>query len=266
MSSRVLPPANSSDPEVSRRLDLALGVLLVLFSFTGVFDRSLWTTNDTRGAAMALDMERHGTWVIPTINGEPYYEKPPLIYWAALGFARVFGGVTEGVARLPSALAGFGTLLLMRRLSPDRLSGWAAAFLCATSATFMTYSRAVMTDMALAFCVTLALFLFWRADQPGRTGPVRWLGFLVASGLSFYAKALVGPSLIWAAVGVYLLWTRRPALLFRPRGGLPAGALALRRAVALGPVPVRRRERPLLHVLDQPGRPLLRPAHAGDAD
>jgi 4-amino-4-deoxy-L-arabinose transferase-like glycosyltransferase len=203
----------------ARRLDLALGALLLLFSFTGVFDRSLWTTNDTRGAAMALDMERHGTWVIPTINGEPYLEKPPLVYWAVLGLARVFGGVTEGVARLPSALAGFGTLLLMRRLTPDRLAGWAAAFLCATSITFLEYSRAVMTDMALAFCVTLALYVFWRTDEKPAGEPLRWLGFLALSAVSFYAKALVGPALIWCAVGAYLLWTRRPRLLF----GLAAG-------------------------------------------
>lgn len=162
---------------------------------------------------MVLDMQRHHTWVIPTINGEPYLEKPPLAYWAALLLARPFGGVTEGVARLPSVLAGLGTLLLMRRVVPDPVAGWAGVYLCATSVTFLTYSRAVMTDMTLTFCVTLALFLFWRADEPRRSGPWRWLGFLAASAGAFFAKGLVGPALIWCAVGAYLLWTRRPKLL-----------------------------------------------------
>jgi 4-amino-4-deoxy-L-arabinose transferase-like glycosyltransferase len=213
------PPYGRREDVRARRLDFALGALLLLFCFTGVFDHGLWTTNDTRGAAMALDMERHGTWVIPTINGEAYLEKPPLMYWAVLILARLFGGVTEGVARLPSALAGFATLLLMRRFTMDRLTGWAAAFLCATSITFLEYSRAVMTDMTLAFCVMLALYVFWRTDERPVKEPLHWLPFLAVSAVSFYAKALVGPALIWCAVAAYLLWTRRPAQL----AGLAAG-------------------------------------------
>lgn len=197
----------------SRRLDVALGTLLVLISFTGVFDHGLWGTNDTRGAAMVLDMYRHGTWVIPTIDGQAYLEKPPLMHWVALAFARLFGGVTEGIARLPAVLAGLGTLLLMRRFVADPLAAWAGIFLCATTPTFMGYARAVMTDMILTFCVTLALWLFWRADEPGRAGALRWLPFLLASAAAFYAKGLVGPGLIWSAVAADLLWTRRPKLL-----------------------------------------------------
>lgn len=195
--------------EMPRRLEAALVALLVLFSFTGVFDHSLWGTNDTRGAGMVLDMARNGTWVVATINGNDFLEKPPLTYWAALVFARVLGGVTEGVARLPCALAGLGTLLLMRRFVKDPLAAWAGVFVCASSVTFLGYSRAVMTDMPLTFGVTLALFLFWRAESGPSASPARWLPFLLAASFAFYPKGLVGPALIWCAVGAYLLVTRR---------------------------------------------------------
>lgn len=215
--------------EMPRRLEAALVVLLVLFSLTGVFDHGLWGTNDTRGAGIVLDMARHGTWVVATINGSDFLDKPPLTYWAALVLAGLFGGVTEGIARLPCALAGLGTLLLMRRLVKDPLAAWAGVFLCATTVTFLGYARSVMTDMPLTFCVTLALFLFWWAEAGSSRSAWRWMPFLLAASVSFYAKAFVGPALIWCAVASYLLVTRRWKLLL----GLAAGFLPLLAAAVL---------------------------------
>ncbi|HEV2063531.1 MAG TPA: glycosyltransferase family 39 protein, partial [Thermoanaerobaculia bacterium] len=215
--------------EMPRRLEAALAILLVLFSLSGVFDHGLWGTNDTRGAGIVLDMARHGTWVVGTINGADFLDKPPLTYWAALIFAGLFGGVTEGIARLPCALAGLGTLLLMRRLVKDPLAAWAGVFLCATTVTFLGYARSVMTDMPLTFCVTFALFLFWRAEAGSSRSAWRWMPFLFAAAVSFYAKAFVGPALIWCAVGMYLLVTRRWKLLL----GLAAGFLPLLAAAVL---------------------------------
>ena len=52
-------------------------------------------------------------------------------------------------------------------LSPHRVravgAGLAAAFLCATSFTYMEYSKIVLTDTCLAFMVMLSLSLFWNA-------------------------------------------------------------------------------------------------------
>jgi 4-amino-4-deoxy-L-arabinose transferase-like glycosyltransferase len=209
--------------EMPRRFEAALAALLVLFSLAGVFDHGLWGTNDTRGAGIVLDMARHGTWVVATINGQDFLDKPPLTYWAALIFAWAFGSVTEGIARFPCALAALGTLLLMRRFVKDPLAAWSGVFLCATTVTFLGYARSVMTDMPLTFCVTLALFLFWRADAASSRSQWRWLPFLLAASLSFFAKAFVGPALIWCAVASYLLVTRRWKLLL----GLAAAFLAL---------------------------------------
>jgi 4-amino-4-deoxy-L-arabinose transferase-like glycosyltransferase len=192
-----------------RRAEVALVLFLVLFSLAGIFDRTLWGTNDTRGAGIVLDMWRHHTWVVATINGDDFLDKPPLTYWAALVFAWIFGGVSEGVARLPCALAGLGTLLLMRRLVKDPLAAWAGIFLCATTVTFLGYARGVMTDMPLTFCVTLALFLFWRAETASSTGSARWIPFLLAAPASFYAKGFAGPALIGCAVAAYLVVRRR---------------------------------------------------------
>ncbi len=98
---------------LNRRLQAGLWLLLAVFAFHGVFGHSLWGGNDSREGGMIWDMYRHDTWVTPTINGEPFLEKPPLLHWTALVFCHIAGRVTEGLVRLPAALYGFGTLVLV---------------------------------------------------------------------------------------------------------------------------------------------------------
>ncbi|MGD1146763.1 MAG: phospholipid carrier-dependent glycosyltransferase [Thermoanaerobaculaceae bacterium] len=227
-------PKTNSVPLLDRRIRTGLWVLLVLFSFHGVFGHSLWGGNETREGGMIWDMVRNGTYVTPTINGIPFLEKPPLLHWTGVAICRAAGRVTEGLVRLPAALYGFGTLVLLvlfvrgprspgdMAVSDGReLAAWAAAFLCGTAVEFQEYARIVLTDMALVFVVTLSLFLFWRAYL--RPGTGRWLAFLLAAAGAFYAKGLIGPALIWASVGVFLVWKRR----FRLLAGLSAAYVPL---------------------------------------
>ena len=195
-------------------------LLLTLFFAFGLFDHSLWGPNDCREGAMIWDMVQANHWVTPTLNGVPYLEKPPLLHWTGMILCQLFGTVNEGLVRLPAALYGFGTVLLLwlwgRRLGRER-AGLTAAFLCATSFTFMEYSKIVLTDTCLAFMVLLSLTLFWNAHTApsGRTG--RYALFVLVSALSFYAKGLLGPGFIWVSVGTYLLYRRDWKLAF----GLP---------------------------------------------
>ncbi len=244
MGGPLVPPAVSSlpgegVPALDRRLRAGFWLLLVVFSFSGVFGHSLWGGNDAREGGMIWDMVRHGTLVTPTIDGRPFLEKPPLLHWTGVAICRLAGRVTEGLVRLPAALYGFGTLALIVLFvrGPrgaggefDRgreLAAWGAAFLCGTAIEFQEYAHIVLTDMALVFMVTLSLVVFWRAYQ--RPHAARWVGFLLVASASFYAKGLVGPALIWSSVGIFLLWKRR----FRLLAGLAAAYAPLLLLVVL---------------------------------
>jgi 4-amino-4-deoxy-L-arabinose transferase-like glycosyltransferase len=235
-----LTQLGESVPALDRRVRAALWLLLVVFSFSGVFGHSLWGGNDAREGGMIWDMTRHGTLVTPTIDGRPFLEKPPLLHWTGVAICRLFGRCTEGLVRLPAALYGFGTLALVvlfvrgpRVAGGDgfdrgrEIAAWGAAFLCGTAIEFQEYARIVLTDMALVFMVMLSLFAFWRAYQ--RPGMVRWFVFLLAASASFYAKGLIGPALIWSSVGVFLLWKRQ----FRLLAGLAAAYVPLLLAVVV---------------------------------
>jgi len=191
-------------------------LLLALFFAFGLFDHSLWSSNDTREGAMIREMAREGVWVTPVFNGQAYLEKPPLLHWTGAVLCKVVGRVNEGLVRLPAALYGFGALWIIglwaRDLGRER-AGVVAAFLCATSALYFEYARIVLTDTALAFMVVLALYLFWKAYTALPCRLTLWLAFLVASAVTFYAKGLIGPGLVWVSVGAFLVYRREWKLI-----------------------------------------------------
>jgi len=217
-----------------RALRPLLWIFLIGFSLLGVFDHSLWGPNDSREAGMISEMRREHVYAATVLNHEVILEKPPLAQWTALVFCALAGRIDEGLVRLPSALYGLGTLvlllLLLRARGPGRddaphaapddraeIGAWSAVLLCAGSAEFWEYARVVLTDMTLAFVVMLSLYLFWRAWERGERDPGasawRWGPFLLVAALAFYAKGLIGPGFVWCAVGSFLVWRRRWRLL-----------------------------------------------------
>ncbi|MCX7010948.1 MAG: glycosyltransferase family 39 protein [Kiritimatiellaeota bacterium] len=209
---------------------LMLALLALFFAF-GLFDHSLWSSNDTREGAMIAAMARGDSWTLPELNGEPYLEKPPLLHWTGATLCRLTGVVNEGMVRLPAALYGFGSVLLVwlfgRALGRER-AGLIAAALCSTALLMLEYSKIVLTDTALTFVVMLSLWLFWRAYTATTWRVLRYFLFLLASAVAFYAKGLLGPGFVWVAVGSFLLWRREWKLLFvLPLAFLPFFALVL---------------------------------------
>ena len=55
-------------------------------------------------ALVAMEMELSGNYIVPSINGEYYYNKPPLYNWILLLFFKLTGIVSEWTCRLPTVL------------------------------------------------------------------------------------------------------------------------------------------------------------------
>ena len=70
--------------------------------------------DETRLALNAADMHENGNYLIPQFDGRPdmWNTKPPLMIWLQVLFMKIVG-VNELALRLPSAIAGFMTCLLL---------------------------------------------------------------------------------------------------------------------------------------------------------
>ncbi|MBE7212885.1 MAG: glycosyltransferase family 39 protein [Gluconacetobacter diazotrophicus] len=226
-------------------LPLCLAALLYLAASVGP---ALYDQNEAQYAGAVREMldrpadylpsvrgqlER-GHWYVPTNDGVPRLQKPPLVYWALLASMSVFG-VNEFAARLPNALASLawfaGIFVLGRRVGGVRL-GRAGATILATMAGTFIFCHLIAPEPFLAATLTWTFWCFLRAcDDPGGTGP-RWiLAAWVGMALGVMCKGLHG-ALYPLAVVAILAWqlpATRPAwkLLLRPAGVLVFVALVV---------------------------------------
>ncbi|WP_455212251.1 ArnT family glycosyltransferase [Kaarinaea lacus] len=66
-------------------------------------------TDEPRRAVVALEMILSGNYVVPTLNGEPYLNKPPLLNWLTVSSYQLLNSFSEFAHRLPTII----TLLAM---------------------------------------------------------------------------------------------------------------------------------------------------------
>ncbi len=219
-------------PPWREALALALWLLLT------VAWRPLLLPDEGRYASVAYEMLR-GDGVVPTLNGLPFFHKPPLLYWLDGGALRLFG-INEFAARCgPALLAwvlGMALLLHARRWHGVTVARTALAVL-ATSPFFFVGGQYVNHDIGVAACITAACFSIVRAvEDPLRTAR-RWLmlGWAFCA-LGVLAKGLIGIVLPAFIVGPWLLaqgrW-RQTLSLLHPLGLLVFAAVVLPWMVAM---------------------------------
>lgn len=212
----------------SSRLPLLLLALAGVLYFPRLAGTDLKEPNEPTSAQAAREMMEHGDWIVPTVNGEPYPDKPPLLFWAICAASFPFGDVNEISARLPSAVAA-ATLVLSIYFLTLGVLGPRGAFLgaatLAVSTFFVEQARYVQHDMLLCLGVTVAILALVRLKD-GEAPAAAWVA-LASCALTFgiLAKgpiALALPAMVLAVDGLV------ERTFFRRFGALVvAGALAL---------------------------------------
>lgn len=139
-------------------------------------------------------MARSGDWITPRLEGQPWFEKPPLVYWTTAAMNRL-GFRDEWAARLPIALASLAFLWffygVVEREYSERVAAAATAIL-ATSAGWIAYSSAGVMDLPLTATLGSAMLLTLFDTRPNRG-----FGGGVLLGLAILAKGLVPVALFF---------------------------------------------------------------------
>jgi len=178
----------------SKTYPLFLVLVSLLLYLPGLGARDLWAPVEPRYAEIARVMFAKDEWLVPTINGDVYTDKPILYFWLVLIGSRLFGGVNEWTVRFPSAFSGLGLALTTYFLGRDLFSarvGFMAALVLSTSARVLWEARWAHTDMAFTFFFTLSMYFFARAVfKIGR--PREFLLAYASAGLATLTKGLIG--------------------------------------------------------------------------
>jgi 4-amino-4-deoxy-L-arabinose transferase-like glycosyltransferase len=179
---------------MARKISRVLWLLLPLAYFLFFFDMAkvgLIGPDEPRYASIARSMAASGDWVTPRLNGQPWFEKPALLYWMEGGAFRAGLG-PEVAPRLPVALAACAFLAFYWWILKREFGCLSASFATAilgTSAGWIVCSQIGVPDLPLtaAYSAAMLLALPWATRRDPKLLPAA----AVCLALAVLAKGLV---------------------------------------------------------------------------
>ena len=157
-------------------------------------------------------MAATGDWLTPKYNFEPRFQKPALYYWLTAA-TYLIAGPTEFAARVWSALAGVGLVLLTAAAGRrwfDEDIGFLGGAIVATNFGYFAMARMALPDLPLTFFITLSIYAALVAMLDNERHPRRWLLLAAAAAaLGFLTKGPVAVIIPLIVVAPIMLIERR---------------------------------------------------------
>ena len=208
-------------------LILLVGAACALLCNLGRATLLLW--DESLYCGTTADMQRAGTWIYPTLDGEffPWYGKGVLINWLQQGATQGLGWSIAAL-RLPTALGMLLTFVLVswqaRKLA-GRQVAWCTLALMMCSAEMLQLGRHIMLENLILPCNCIAFIAYtmvWRETEPGTETeaplrPWRAMAWCLIAALAMattlltkQAFGLFAPTALLVAEGVF--WRRKAVL------------------------------------------------------
>jgi 4-amino-4-deoxy-L-arabinose transferase-like glycosyltransferase len=206
-----MPPIQSTR---QRLPELLIVILFAAAVYAGCMlsPPSLMDDVDAVQAQIARNMLTSGDWVTARLDGIPYLEKAPLIYWLIAICFKMFGAY-DWVARIPVVLAALALAWVTAAFGIwafGRKAGFYAGLCISTCIGLFLFTRILIPDVMLTASIALSMWAFLRAIDPEESRSRIWALVLAASlGVSLLLKSLIGIVFPVGAVIVYLGVTRQ---------------------------------------------------------
>jgi 4-amino-4-deoxy-L-arabinose transferase-like glycosyltransferase len=176
--------------------------------------------DEGRYVGVAWEMMRSGDWLTPTLNGLPFFHKPPLFYWITALSMSTFG-LHDWAARaaplLGAWLGAVSLYLFVRRWANERTALLTLVALL-VQPLFFVGAQFANLDMLVAGCITATIVslahvaLCMEVALPWRR---TLAGAYAFAALGILAKGLIGVVIPALVIGGWLLATGRWRVVFR---------------------------------------------------
>lgn len=187
-------------------------VIIMILAFAALYlaplaGHHLIEPDEGRYAEIPREMLESGDYITPMLNYVKYFEKPPMLYWLSALSYKAFGE-NPFAARFPtavSALLGIAVTGFLGCHIFGKRAGAISAAVTGTSLLYYAIGTINITDMLLAFFITLTMtaFYVWHTG-----GGRRWLLIAYAAmALGTLSKGLAAVVLPGAIVLCYIAFT-----------------------------------------------------------
>ncbi|HSY04089.1 MAG TPA: glycosyltransferase family 39 protein [Acidobacteriaceae bacterium] len=204
----------AGDWAVTRRRIFLIVTLFAATVYLGtiISPPSLMDDVDAVEAQIAHNMLTSGDWVTAHLDGVPFLEKPPLIYWTLAVSYKIFG-VHDWSARIPVALSAISLCLLTAAFGMwafGKREGFYAGLCMSTCIGLWLFTRIILPDSLQTLTIALSLWAFLRALDDDDPHPRAWAAVMAACmALGLLLKSLIGVVFPIGAILIYLLITRQ---------------------------------------------------------
>jgi len=235
------------EPEITPLKAGFLFLLCAVWTFTGLIGHDPWKPDEAYSFGLIYHIIQNHDWIVPTLAGEPYLDKPPLYYWTAALFAKAFAPILplHDGARLATGFYTGLTLLFVGLTGRELFGnnrGWPAAVILIGCLGMLVRAHEILTDNTLLTGCAMMLYGYALSlRRPQLAGVLLGLGLgigfmskgvitpmlflLIGSGLLFFRNwrtrtyfTTLGIALLcalpWFTVWPYLLYQRSPDLFF----------------------------------------------------
>jgi 4-amino-4-deoxy-L-arabinose transferase-like glycosyltransferase len=204
----LLEPPALPPPPTRHALLVILIALAALLHVVTIGTGDLYSETEGQYAGAAREMVTSHNWLLPTNNGIPRLQKPPLLYWAIIASYNILG-VNEAAARLPVALAVVATVALIfligEKLS-DYWRGFIAGLIYLSFCGTFLLARIVMPEPLVTAFMAGAMFCGICGYERRRHRRIWFAGVWIFAALACLTKGLLGivyPAAVFVLLSVF---------------------------------------------------------------
>jgi len=197
----------ATSPSAQYRAFKATGLLFLAAAWIvlGLVGHDPWKFDDATNFGVALDIAEHGDFVAPSLGGEPFLDRPPLMPALGAIAIRALSPPLEpyNAARLAAGVL-LALMLMFATLASREFSGgafrWLPMLVLIGTLGFWDRAHALSGELGTTAAVAIALYGFALALRRPWFGGL-WLG--VGIGVAFGSRGLQGPA--WLAITAAVL-------------------------------------------------------------
>ena len=185
------------EPEITPIKAGFLFLLCLVWLFTGLVGHDPWKPDEAYSFGLIYHIIQNGDWLVPTLAGEPYLDKPPLYYWTAALFAKLLTPMLplHDGARLATGFYTSLTLLFVGFTGRELFGnnrGWPAAVILIGCLGMLVRAHEILTDNALLTGSALMVYGYALSLRRARLAGL-FIG--IGLGIGFMSKGFIAPML-----------------------------------------------------------------------
>ncbi|MCX7793366.1 MAG: glycosyltransferase family 39 protein [Thermodesulfovibrionales bacterium] len=165
-----------------------------------------------RRVVIALEMIKSGDYVVPTLEGEVYLNKPPLFNWLLAAMFNITGSSAEATARAVSVLSAIICAIIVSLfwLKLGFKDLWFLPGLVFLSIPdVMDKAIRAEIDMTFTLTVTASILSWFYLYELKKRNLAGWIVSLVLLTIAFLTKGIISVYFFYLTIGCYLFSNKR---------------------------------------------------------